>query len=125
MSKRMNGETVFSDEGLERAVAPPARALEGPRWERFPATPPGTLSASAGLAWVGESGTELVGVSGGERVYTATQSAALAGAAGSGGSVQVINHNTIDASNLAQINRLAELMAGERMSMRMGYAGGR
>lgn len=61
----------------------------------------------AGAGRVGESGTELVGVSGGERVYTATQSAALAGAAGSGGSVQVINHNTIDASNLAQINRLA------------------
>lgn len=124
MSKRMNGETVFSDEGLERAVRRLQRALEGPVGA-IPGYAAGTLSASRGLAWVGESGTELVGVSGGERVYTATQSAALAGAAGSGGSVQAISHNTIDASSLAQINRLAELMAGERMSMRMGYAGGR
>ena len=80
MSKRMNGETVFSDEGLERAVRRLQRALEGPVGA-IPGYAAGTLSASRGLAWVGESGTELVGVSGGERVYTATQSAALAGAA--------------------------------------------
>lgn len=38
----------------------------------------GTLSAPPGLAWVGEDGPELVDFRGGERVYTATQSRAMA-----------------------------------------------
>jgi phage-related tail protein len=39
----------------------------------------GTMSAPAGLAWVGENGPELVNFRGGESVLSAPQSAALAG----------------------------------------------
>lgn len=40
----------------------------------------GTDSARPGMAWVGEAGAELVDFSGGERVYTAGQSARMASA---------------------------------------------
>ena len=40
----------------------------------------GTMSAPAGLAWVGERGPELVSFRGGERVFPHSQSMALAGA---------------------------------------------
>jgi len=40
----------------------------------------GTSSAPRGLAWVGEEGPELVNFRGGERVYTARKSAAMAAA---------------------------------------------
>lgn len=124
MSKRMNGKTPLSDKGLERAVSRLQRAPGEPAGA-IPGYAAGTLSAPPEPAGAGESGPELVEFSSGERGYTAARSAAPAGAAGSGGSAQVISHDTIDASNLAQINRLAERMAGARMSMRMGYAGGR
>lgn len=42
----------------------------------------GTASAPTGMAWVGEEGPELVQFKGGERVYTATESQALARGAG-------------------------------------------
>ena len=124
MSKQMNGKTPLSDTGLERAVSRPQRTLEGPVGA-IPGYAASALSAPLEPAGAGESGPELVEFSGGKRGYTAARSAPPAGAAGSGGSTQVISHNTIDASSLARINRLAERIAGARMSMRMGYAGGR
>ncbi|WP_405124273.1 tape measure protein [Pseudomonas alloputida] len=46
----------------------------------------GTYNAPRGMAWVGEQGPELVAFRGGEQVYTAGQSAAMAaGAGGTGG----------------------------------------
>ncbi|MCY1296735.1 hypothetical protein D9M68_791440 [compost metagenome] len=44
----------------------------------FPGFAKGTPSAPPGLAWVGERGPELVAFGGGERVFTAAASAALA-----------------------------------------------
>jgi hypothetical protein len=44
----------------------------------------GTSSAPAGMAWVGEEGPELMRFRGGEQVYTAKQSARMAGGVGGG-----------------------------------------
>ena len=57
----------------------------------------GTESAAPGMAWVGERGPELMSFAGGERVYTASQSRAIA--AGSSGSVgSVVINMTINGS---------------------------
>ncbi|EQM66116.1 tape measure protein [Pseudomonas tohonis] len=45
---------------------------------KLPGFANGTRSAPAGLAWVGERGPELINLQGGERIYTAQQSRALA-----------------------------------------------
>jgi hypothetical protein len=50
--------------------------------QRVPAFASGTLSAPSGFALVGEQGPELVRFSGGERVYTASQTASMAGRGG-------------------------------------------
>lgn len=52
---------------------------------QYPGYATGTISAPPGMAWVGERGPELLRFSGGEAVYTAQQSRALAARAASGG----------------------------------------
>lgn len=50
----------------------------------------GTRSAASGLHWVGELGPELINFSGGERVYTAAESARMVG---TGGNTTYVTNN--------------------------------
>ncbi|WP_185961258.1 hypothetical protein [Telmatospirillum sp. J64-1] len=59
--------------GLEQFIRSQMESLLG----SLPGYAVGTLSAAPGLAWVGERGPELVSFRGGERVFTAAQSAAM------------------------------------------------
>lgn len=63
----------------------------------------GTTSARAGMAWVGEQGPELVRFNGGERVYNAEQSKAMARG---------------NAANDARFAAMGEDMAGMRADIR-------
>lgn len=66
-----------------------------------PGAAAGTPSAPPGLMWVGEQGPELMSMAGGERVYPAGQSAAIA-RSGGGGPTVVNVHLHIAGSVLAQ-----------------------
>lgn len=82
----------------------------------------GTLSAPRGLAWVGEEGPELVDFRGGERVYTATQSRAMAASAsGSLTQNQVSNYYvTIDAKNVREWNDVVRALGRRGMEIQKG-----
>lgn len=83
----------------------------------------GTRSANPGLAWVGENGPELVNFKGGEVVYNATQSAAMAGMAQRRTPTISNYYVTIDAKNVQEFNDIVRIAQNERQSYRMGYVG--
>lgn len=84
----------------------------------------GTLSAPRGTAWVGENGPELVEFNGGERVYTATQSRALAVRRADTASRVINNTNIFKVENIEDYVRIKDMLQSERQSYRMGYVGG-
>lgn len=74
----------------------------------------GTRSAPRGMAWVGEEGPELVDFSGGERVYTAQQSAAMVSGnnALAGEAQQVVKAVVVTGAEQTQaLGQLIELVA--------------
>ena len=82
----------------------------------------GTSAATPGWRWVGEHGPELMRFGGGEQVYTASQSRALAAAGGgSGGYTYVDQRQYIfkvdDVEDYVAIKRMHE---NEKMSIRQG-----
>lgn len=83
----------------------------------------GTRSANPGLAWVGENGPELINFKGGEVVYNATQSAAMAGMAQRRTPTISNYYVTIDAKNVREFNDIVRIAQNERQSYRMGYVG--
>ena len=68
----------------------------------------GTDNAPTGLAVVGEQGPELVRFSGGEKVYTATQTQRMVQNAGGGNSFNVTFNNTIDTTAYAMMQQLKQ-----------------
>lgn len=74
------GSTLDSVASKIRNLPTPSSLLS-----RLPGFASGTVSAPRGLGWVGERGPELVRFNGGERVYPAGRSAAMAGRSGGGG----------------------------------------
>lgn len=78
----------------------------------------GTASAPPGLAWVGERGPELMSFAGGERVYTASQSRAIA--AGSSGAGQVVNLNVVVNGSATKADGQAVVDALQRWSRSNG-----
>lgn len=78
----------------------------------------GTASAPPGLAWVGERGPELMSFAGGERVYTASQSRAIAAATSGGG--QVVNLNVVVNGTATKADGQAVVDALQRWSRSNG-----
>lgn len=70
----------------------------------------GTDSAAAGLAWVGEKGPELVNFRGGERVYSAEQSARMSDAAARDTARQNAQMLAINAEQLEEMRQLTRSM---------------
>ena len=66
----------------------------------------GTPGASKGLHWVGERGPELVNFRGGERVYTAQQSAEMAG--GKGDTTLIVQGHVLNDELVQSIFRAAD-----------------
>lgn len=64
----------------------------------------GTRSAKRGWSWVGEEGPELVQFNGGERVYTARESAQMAAGAGQGGASG--SNYYINIQNIEELNQI-------------------
>jgi murein DD-endopeptidase MepM/ murein hydrolase activator NlpD len=94
------GSSTFA--GMAGAVPKAAReALVDFLRDKVPGFAGGTHSAPRGLAWTGERGPELVNFRGGERVYTASESAALAGA--TGGTQVVIEGNVLNDDLIDQL----------------------
>lgn len=74
----------------------------------------GTSSAARGLAWVGENGPELVDFKGGETVYNATQSAAIAGMYRNKQPSVSNYYVTIDAKNVKEFNDVVRIAQNAR-----------
>lgn len=83
----------------------------------------GSLSMPRGKYWVGENGPEVVDFKGGERVYTAQQSQALAASAGTPANVTNVYNVTIDAARVKEFNDVVRIAQNERASIRKGYVG--
>lgn len=79
----------------------------------------GTLSAPRGTFWVGENGPELLEFQGGERVYNATQSRALAAAGGNGTIMnETTYYVTIDAKNVREFNDIVRMAQSAQQQRR-------
>lgn len=85
----------------------------------------GTVAARRGLALVGENGPELVNFRGGERVYNATQTAAMQSMAArnTGGTYQDNRQYIFKVDDIATYVTIEKRMRGEQQSRRMGYIG--
>ena len=82
----------------------------------------GTSAATPGWRWVGEHGPELMRFGGGEQVYTASQSRALASAGGGSGAYTYVDQRQYifkvdDVEDYVAIKRMHE---NEKMSIRQG-----
>lgn len=83
----------------------------------------GTVAARRGLALVGERGPELVDFRGGERVYNATQTAAMRSLAATGGGTTYQDNRQFifKVDDIETYVAIEKRYMGERQSKRQGY----
>ncbi len=81
----------------------------------------GTMSATPGWRWVGEEGPELMRFSGGEQVYTATQSRMLAASRSGGGETYYDQRQYVfKVEDIEEYLRIKNMLENRKTSIRQG-----